>query len=147
MHCAVSSAYSIDPIAAITEPNVIPAEPGDIEGENNIYQWYCPAAVDTSEPSRKVTRNESTKPSTIDQSKKPIEFQLGMNLLYWCGKKESETVVYDGASADGLLHTIRLEDNTKVSVYDSNLQILNQSNFLNMPNTPLDYRNNWKDQL
>ena len=64
-----------------------------------------------------------------------------MNLLYCCGNKESETVVYEGASADGLLHTIRLDDNTKLSVYDSNLQLLYHPNFSNMPNTPLDYRN------
>ena len=38
-----------------------------------------------------------------------------MNLLYGCGNKENETVVYEGASADGLLHTIRLKDNTKLS--------------------------------
>ena len=47
-----------------------------------------------------------------------------MNVLYCCGNKENETVVYDGDSADGLLHTIRLKDNTKLSVYDSNLQLL-----------------------
>ena len=33
------------------------------------------------------------------------------------------------------------EDNTKLSVYDSNLQLLYQPSFSNMPNTPLDYRN------
>ena len=87
VHYAFSSAYSIDPSAATTEPHVIPAKPEDIEGENNIYQWYCPAAVDTSEPSRKVTWNESTKSPEIDQSKKSIDFQLGMNLLYCCGNK------------------------------------------------------------
>ena len=64
-----------------------------------------------------------------------------MNLLYCCGNEESETVVYEGASADGLLHTIRLEDNTKISVYDSNLQLLDQPNVSNMPNAPLDYKN------
>ena len=64
-----------------------------------------------------------------------------MNLLYWCGNKESETVVYEGASAYGLLHTIRLKDNTKLSAYGSNLQLLDQPNFSNMLNTPLDYRN------
>ena len=63
-----------------------------------------------------------------------------MNLLYCCVNKESETVVYEGASADGLLHTIRLKYNTKLSFYDSNLQLLDQPNFSNMPNTPLDYR-------
>ena len=47
VHYTFSSAYSIDLSAAITEPNVIPVEPGDIEGENNLNQWYCPAAVYT----------------------------------------------------------------------------------------------------
>ena len=64
-----------------------------------------------------------------------------MNLLYCCDKKEDDTVVYEGASEDGLLRTIRLKDNTKLSVYDSNLQLLGQPSFSNMPNTPLDYRN------
>ena len=64
-----------------------------------------------------------------------------MNLLYCCGNEENITVVHDGASADGLLHTIRLKDNTKVSFYDINLQLLDQPSFSNMPNTPLDYRN------
>ena len=68
VHYAFSSAYSIDPSAAITEPHVIPKELGYIEGDNNIYHWYYPAAVDTSEPSRKVTWNKSTKPPAIDQS-------------------------------------------------------------------------------
>ena len=90
--------------------------------------------------SHQLTRLNRAPPS-LNQPKKSIEFQLGMNLLYCCGNKESETVVYEGASADGLLHTIRLEDKNKLSVCDSNLQLLNQPNFLNMPNTPLDYRN------
>ena len=64
-----------------------------------------------------------------------------MNLLYCCVNKENETVVFGGASADGLVHTIRLKDNTKLSVYESNLQILDQPSFSNMPNTPLDYMN------
>ena len=64
-----------------------------------------------------------------------------MNLLCFCGNKEKETLVYEGASVDGILHTIRLKDNTKISVYDINIQLLDQPSFLNMPNTPLDYRN------
>ena len=64
-----------------------------------------------------------------------------MNMLYCCGKKENETVVYEGASADCLLHTIRLKDNTNLSVYDSNLQLLDQPSFLNISNSPLYYRN------
>ena len=113
---AFPSAYLIDPSAATTEPHVIPEKSGDIEGENNIYQCYCPAAEETSDPSRKATWNESTKSPEIDQSKKSIDFQLGMNLLYCCGNKENETVVYEVASSDGILHTISLKDNTKLSV-------------------------------
>ena len=64
-----------------------------------------------------------------------------MNLLYCYGNEESETVVYEGSSADGPLQTIRLDDNTKLSVYDISLQLLNQTDFSNIPNTPLDYRN------
>ena len=64
----------LDTSAATTEPHVIPATPGVIEGENNIYQWYCPATVDTSEPSGKMIWNGSTKPPAIDQSKKSIDF-------------------------------------------------------------------------
>ena len=64
-----------------------------------------------------------------------------MNLLYCCGNKESETVFYEGDRAYDLSQTIRLEDNTKLSVYDRNLQLLDQPNFSNIPNTPLDYRN------
>ena len=119
MHYAFSSDYSIYRSAATTKPHVIPAKPGDIGGENNIYQWYCPVAVYTSEPSRKMTWSENTKPPEIDQSKKSIDSQLVMNLLYCCGNKESETVVYEGASAYSILHTIRLKDNTNLSVYDS----------------------------
>ena len=141
MHYAFSSAYLIDPSATTTVPHVIPAKSGDIEGGNNIYQWYCPAAKETSDPSRKATWNESTKSPAIDQSKKSIDFQIGMNLLYCCGNEENETVFYKGASADGILHIIRLKDKTKLSVYDRNLQLLDQPSFLNMPNTPLKYRN------
>ena len=64
-----------------------------------------------------------------------------MNMLYCCGNEENEILVYEGAIADGLLHTIRLKDNTKLSFYESNLQLLDQPSFSNMPNTPLDYRN------
>ena len=129
VHYAFSSAYSVDPSATTTEPHVIPEKSGDIEGENNIYQWYCPAAEAISDPSRKATWNEITKSPAIDQSKKSIDFQLGMNLLYCCDNEENETVVYEGTSVDGLLHNIFLKDNTKLSVYDSNLQLLDQSSF------------------
>ena len=61
--------------------------------------------------------------------------------MYCCDNEENETLVYKGASADGLLQNICLKDNTKLSVYDINLKLLDQPSFSNMPNTPLEYRN------
>ena len=52
-----------------------------------------------------------------------------MNLLYCCGNEESETVDNEGVSADGLLNTICLKDNTNISVYDSYLQLVDQPSF------------------
>ena len=72
VHYSFSSAYLIDLSAATTVTHVIPAKSGDIEGENIIYQWYCPAAEETSDPSRKATWNESTKSPEIDQSKNQL---------------------------------------------------------------------------
>ena len=57
-----------------------------------------------------------------------------MNLQYRSGNEANVTVVYEGAIA-------RLEDSNRLSVYDSNLQLLNQLEFSNMPKNPLDYRN------
>ena len=64
-----------------------------------------------------------------------------MDLLYHYGQGNNVTVFYEGASANGLLHTIRLEDGTKLDVHDSNLQLLNQPYFSKIPKNPLDYRN------
>ena len=64
-----------------------------------------------------------------------------MDIMYRNVQGKNLPVIYEGASADGLLHTARLEDGTKLTVRDSNLQLLDQPNFLNMSKTPLDYRN------
>ena len=50
-------------------------------------------------------------------------------------------VVYKGDGANGLLNTDRFKDGANLTVNVSNLQLLNQPNFSNMPKTPLDYRN------
>ena len=64
-----------------------------------------------------------------------------MDLMYRNGQGKNLPVVYERSSADGLLHTARLEDGTKLTVHDSNLQILDQPYFSNMLKTPFDYRN------
>ena len=64
-----------------------------------------------------------------------------MDLVYCNRKGNKIAVVYEGASANFLLHTIRLEDGTKLDVHDSNLQLLDQQYFSNIPKTSINYRN------
>ena len=52
-----------------------------------------------------------------------------MDLMYRDGQGKNLPVVYKGASGDGILHTARLEDGTKLIVHDRNLQLLDQPNF------------------
>ena len=85
----------------------------------------------------------STKPPAPIAAKhtESNDFQLGMELTYNDGQGESRAVAYEGASADGKSHTVCTKDGSKFVVHDSNLQLLNQPYFENIPNTPLDYRN------
>ena len=64
-----------------------------------------------------------------------------MDLIYRDVQGKNIPVVYEGDSADGLLHTSRFEYGAKLIVHDSNLQLPDQPNFSNMPKIPLDYRN------
>ena len=64
-----------------------------------------------------------------------------MDLLYCDRQGKNIPVVYKGDGANGLLNTDRFKDGANLTVNVSNLQLLNQPNFSNMPKTPLDYRN------
>eukprot|EP00957_Ditylum_brightwellii_P135048 10296782-Ditylum_brightwellii.AAC.1 len=64
-----------------------------------------------------------------------------MDLVSQYGKGNTITVVYKGASADKLTHMVCLQNGTKMDVHDSNLQLLDQPDFLNIPKTPLEFRN------
>ena len=64
-----------------------------------------------------------------------------MELLYKHKEGKSVEVVYEGSTSDGLSHTVRCKDGSKIVVHDSNLQLLKQPDFTNIPKTPLDYRN------
>ena len=85
----------------------------------------------------------STKPLAPIASKhtETHGFQLVMELTYNDGQGESRAVAYEGASAGGKSHTVRTKDGSTFFVHDSNLQLLNQPDFENIPKTPLDYRN------
>ena len=50
-------------------------------------------------------------------------------------------MVYEGASPDGLSHTVRKEDGTRLIVHDSNLRLKLQPDLSNIPSTPLAFRN------
>ena len=64
-----------------------------------------------------------------------------MNLMYCDGAGNSVPVVYEGASANGLLHTSRFANGSKLEVRDSYLELIHQPYNLNMPKTPIDYKN------
>ena len=64
-----------------------------------------------------------------------------MDFTYRDGNRKSVSVVFKGDISDSLTHTIRLEDGSKLHIHDSNLQLIDQPDFLNLRKHPLDYRN------
>ena len=64
-----------------------------------------------------------------------------MELTYNDDQCKIGAVAYEGASADDKSHTVCTKDGSKFVVHDSNLQLLNQPDFANIPKTLLDYRN------
>jgi hypothetical protein len=50
-----------------------------------------------------------------------------------------ETVVYEGVMPDGLTHTVRRKDGTRLNVHDAHLCLKLQADLSNIPRTPLDY--------
>ena len=152
VYYAFSSAYSIQPTPTAQEPSnphLISYEDGELE-EDGPYSWYQPEANSTKtslntdpKTNPKVSWSPSTKPLAPIAAKhtKTNDFQLGMELTYNDGQGESQAVAYDRASADGKSHTVHTKDGSKFVVHESNLQLLNQPDFANIPKTPLDYRN------
>ena len=64
-----------------------------------------------------------------------------MKLTYRDRTGKSVKLVYELDSTDVLTHTIRLEDGTNIHVYNSNLQLIDQTDFSYSPKTTLDSRN------
>ena len=92
-------------------------------------------------PIKEVTWANSSKPSVDTSSKNKEDFQWGMDLFYCNGADKNISAVYEEDSVNGLKHTIRLEDGARLDTNNSNLQLLHQPDFSNIPKTPLDYRN------
>ena len=64
-----------------------------------------------------------------------------MDLTYRDIMGKVVAVVYEGASDDILIHTIIIEDGSKLQIYDIKLQLIDQPDLSNFPKTPLGYRN------
>jgi hypothetical protein len=62
-----------------------------------------------------------------------------MSLSYNDGCGNSEVVVYEGVLPDGLTHTVRRQDGTRLQVHDAHLCLILQADLSNIPKTPLDY--------
>ena len=151
-----SSTYSIDPhtndVINIDGPHVKTYEEGDLDGKEPHPQCYCPDITKPTyqysdsnpKPTSQMTWLDYTKPTYSSGSTTPSnsrDFQIGMDLTYCDGKRYSVTVVYEEASADILTHTISLEDGSKLQIHNRKLQLNDQTNFSDLSNTPLDYRN------
>ncbi|KAL7528961.1 hypothetical protein ACHAXR_004541, partial [Thalassiosira sp. AJA248-18] len=123
---AFLSAYSICP-----DPAVVSDTESDSEDDTED-EWYTPTPPPTSIPSASVPETELTHP--------PQFFELGASLSYFDGQGKAMTVVYEGASPDGKMHTVRCNDGTKLNVADSYLRLKLQPDLSNIPITPLDYQ-------
>jgi len=110
-------------------PRRVPDSEGesDFDDQDDTYRRYEPQPLSNS--------LDKDEPMTSH----PTDFELGMSLVYKDGEGNNEAVVYEGASPDGMTHTIRKKDGTKIAVHDSNLQFLLQPDLSNLPSTPLDY--------
>ena len=68
-------------------------------------------------------------------------FILGQDVLYTDGTGSQSRMVYEGATPDGLWHTLHRVDGSKVVTPPSHVRFLEQPHFSNIPSTPLDYQN------
>jgi hypothetical protein len=62
-----------------------------------------------------------------------------MNIIFKDGTGKSKHVDYEGATANGLKHVIRHIDSSQSNVDQSHLSFMNQIEFENFPQMPLDY--------
>ena len=157
VHYAFSSAFSIDPHTKQkddnpTKPAIISYDNGKLDDKKPLHEWYHTATNESGTtiigssdtdptPIKEVTWADSSKPSADTSPEKKEYFQLGMELFYRNGYGNNISAVYKGASANSLKHTVRLEDGTRLDTNDSNLHLLDQTDFSNIPKTPLDHIN------
>ena len=80
--------------------------------EEPIHKWYHLSNGQPNEtapaPKKAVTWADETKPPTNDSSEKEVDFELVMDIVYRDGTDKNITEFYEGDSANGPKHTIRL---------------------------------------
>ncbi len=132
---AFSSAFSILPDS--TEDPAMVSDTKDTDNkdaeflpnhfvEDNAMEWYKPSTSDTF---------SSKMPTQQDGS----SFELGMSLSFYDSRGNSKVIVYEGVMPDGLTHTVRQQDGTRLQVHDAHLRLKLQADLFNIPKTPLDY--------
>ena len=146
---AFSSAFSISPHQA--DDAALVSDDDDLDDEENIptdekgralthfsdgpvedVEWYTPLPP----PPNLSPPLPSLPPPILPPSN---SFELGMSLVFADGTGKSETVVYEGVMPDGLTHTVRRQDGTRLNVHDAHLRLKLQADLSNIPRTPLDY--------
>jgi len=146
---AFSSAFSILPDSTDDPALVSDTEDSDDKDngtlpshlvEDNAMEWYTPPPQTASIPPITVDDPPvKTIPSPSTHRTDGSSFELSMSLSFYDGRGNLEMVVYEGVMPDGLTHTVRRKDGTRLHVHDAHLRLKLQANLSNIPKTPLDY--------
>ncbi len=141
---AFSSAFSISPDST-DDPALVSDDEDDGPlpshlVEDDDMEWYAPPPQTAS--TSPITVDDppvKTIPSLLTHRTDGSSFELGMSLNFYDGRGNSEMVVYKGVMHDGLTHTVRRKDGTRLHVHDAHLRFKLQANLFNIPKIPLDY--------
>ena len=85
-----------------------------------------------------MTWVDETNPPADDSPQQEVDYELGMDIVYRNGTGKNVPAVYEGASANGTKHTIRIIDGARIDVNNINIKLIDQPYFWNIPKTPLD---------
>jgi len=129
---AFSSAFSISPSYVDSVALVSDGEYSDEEDAVPVEEdvdWFSPPPPPSALP-----------PPPLPAIPSPINsFESGMSLSFYDGTGQAETVVYEGVMPDGLTHTVRRQDGTRLNMHDAHLCLKMQADLTNIPQTPHDY--------
>jgi hypothetical protein len=104
----------------------------DSEGD----YWYSPPSPPSTPPPIPPPPPPPNLPSLTAPSN---SFELSMSLSFYNSTGRAETVVYKGVRPDGLTHTVRRQDGTRLNVHDAHLWLKVQADLSNILQMPLDY--------